>query len=368
MRNKAIILHFNINAGSSHIDGPAFFIFYKIVINKYGIISKSQFYVKINRLFLLIIKIMCNFVQTLNNKSLEYYQIMKKTLRIVYTLAFLATTLVANASVEIVFTPTKTTWATLGSSTGETVGTVEVTGMTEFDHIEAEMRCAEDPDQYITFINMYTTGGNLRCATGEGWQHNLYNGYHYTMTIKAFDVPYYGVQPVKTLEYKVVGTGITAPVFIDVNVTNVSLQRNSLYLNGYNMNGPSFDITFSQPLSEVEAWWAMGMDGSMALTASKKSNDGKTWTIMLPPGASSEEGSLNIQVTGWDANGTQIRGEGGEHSFAFNIVVNGTPTGINNMTDNANAYSSKAFNLCGQSVSKTTKGIVIVNGKKILNK
>lgn len=275
----------------------------------------------------------------------------------------------ANAQVNLTFTPSKATWATLGDAYGEVVGQVSLTGTDKFDHIEAEMRCTEDPEQYITFINMYSPKGDLRCATGDNWKHQLYNGYHYTLIIRAFDVPYYDSEPIKTTSYNIVGQGITAPVYTDINLTGVGLQPNPLYLNGYNVNGPSFDVTFSAPLSSVKAWWAMGMDGSMNLEVVKKNSNGTVWTVLLPSDAQFAEGSINVQITGWDLNGIQIRGtESGEHSFALNIVT-GTTTGISNAAlVPANDIENKAYNLAGQKVSPSTKGIVILNGKKVLNR
>ena len=64
----------------------------------------------------------------------------------------------------------------------------------------------------------------------------------------------------------------------------------------------------------------------------------------------------------------------------FNTIYNGvaevkpisvteeTPTGINAITTNGDNTNSPIFNLAGQRVSKSYKGIIIQNGKKILNK
>lgn len=50
------------------------------------------------------------------------------------------------------------------------------------------------------------------------------------------------------------------------------------------------------------------------------------------------------------------------------VVRGGTPTGISNVEASASAKSSILYNLAGQQVSNSYKGIVVKNGKKYLNK
>ncbi len=50
------------------------------------------------------------------------------------------------------------------------------------------------------------------------------------------------------------------------------------------------------------------------------------------------------------------------------VVRGGTPTGISNLEASASAKSSILYNLAGQQVSESYKGIVVKNGKKYLNK
>lgn len=49
-------------------------------------------------------------------------------------------------------------------------------------------------------------------------------------------------------------------------------------------------------------------------------------------------------------------------------ISGGTPTGISNVEASASAKSSTLYNLAGQQVSESYKGIVVKNGKKYLNK
>lgn len=53
--------------------------------------------------------------------------------------------------------------------------------------------------------------------------------------------------------------------------------------------------------------------------------------------------------------------------FGFKYVL-GTPTGISNISSVASAKSTATYNLAGQQVSDSYKGIVIQNGKKFLKK
>ena len=53
---------------------------------------------------------------------------------------------------------------------------------------------------------------------------------------------------------------------------------------------------------------------------------------------------------------------------SLNIVLDGTITGIKNVTSNEESKNDKFFNLSGQQVSQPTKGIYIKNGKKYIIK
>lgn len=48
--------------------------------------------------------------------------------------------------------------------------------------------------------------------------------------------------------------------------------------------------------------------------------------------------------------------------------LNGTTTGINNITTDAKLENAPAFNLAGQKVGKAYKGVVIKAGKKFVQK
>lgn len=292
---------------------------------------------------------------------------MTKSLRLLFTLAFIfiSTLTYAEGNVKISFDCAKTSWASIGNLNGEDIGTVTVTGST-IDHIEASIMCKEDADQFITFANIYGDNGSLKCYTGSDAPYELNNGFHYTLTIVAFDVPYYGVPPIATYTYDFVGTGAEATVYCDMQMT-VNLQSDIFGL-GYILKGTSFDVTFSEKVSRVKAWWPQGQDGSTDLTANKKSDN--VWTINLPSKAMSEEGSLNIMIQAWNANGVQARGERGNgHAWGFNVLPSGgIPDGIEETINDAQSISNRVYNINGQEVKADNRGIIIKDGKKFFNK
>lgn len=292
-------------------------------------------------------------------------------IRIVCTMALMVVAIVTNAAIDIKFNCSKNTWSTIGNENGEVIGTVTVVGIDNFDHVEAEIRCKEDPYQYITLSNIYKNGSSLMCYTWEGGHYDLTYGYHYTMTIKAFDVPWYGALPVAATTYSFVGTGAAAIPYCDIEMTGVSLAPNDVVLNGYNINGTTFDVTFSAPVSRVEAWWAQGFDGAEYFSTSKKSADGRTWTVQMSDQVLFAEGSVCIMVTAWNRQDIQIRGDNADHAYALNIVVSDSSpdiTGINNVT--TRRPRRPMFNMAGERLSpdQPHKGIIVIDGKKWLMK
>ncbi len=260
----------------------------------------------------------------------------------------------------------KTDWSKIGNQNGETIGTVTLKNAEAFDHFETEIRCQEDPDQYITFANTYVNGGNLTCYAWEGGYYTLNKGYHYTITVKAFDVPYYGAAPVAVATYEFVGTGAAAVVYSDLEMVKVDLPENDLLYHGYDLKVSSFDVTFSAPVSKVKVWGAFGMDGSANYQAQKKSDDGTVWTIILSEDVLNEEGSINVMIQAWDAQGVMAKGWNGDHAFDLNLIINLTdPDAIRSLE--AVAAGRPIYTLGGArvQVSQLKKGqIYIVNGKK----
>lgn len=275
------------------------------------------------------------------------------------------------AEPELVLNITKTTWAQIGAEAGEVIGTAELKNAKEFDHIEFEIRCAEDPDQYISFANMRTNGGNIVCYCWEGGHYTLNKGYHYTLTAQAFDVPYYGATPVAVATYEFVGTGAEAAKYSDVELVKVDLPEDALLFHGYDLKLTSFDVTFSAPVSKLNVWGAMGMDGSVKYTAQKKSEDGTVWTIILSDEILNEEGSVNLMIQAWDAQGVMAKGWNGDHAFDLNLIINliDDPDAIRAL--NAVATGAPVYTISGTRIAakQMQKGqVYIVNGKKFMVK
>lgn len=285
--------------------------------------------------------------------------LMPAVLIVVMFLASVSAKADSQENIEIELNITKDSWATIGAERGEVVGTAELKNAEQFDHFEATISCAEDPDQYITFADCSKNGGQLICYAWEGGHYTLNNGYHYTLTVEAYDVPYYGVKPVATATYDFVGTGAEATRYCDITITNVDLTPNTLLINGYNYNG-DFDVTFSEPVERVQTWWAMGMEGTLRFSATQKSEDGTVWTINLGSALDGIEGAANIHVTAWNAEGLQIRGEDSDHSFAFNIIVTGgNETPVTAVAANR-AVNAHIYSVNGAKSHKLQKGINVV--------
>lgn len=273
---------------------------------------------------------------------------------------------------EIALNITKTDWSKIGSDNGEVIGTAELKNAEAFDHFEAEIFCAEDPDQYITFANLNVNGGNLTCYCWEGGSYTLNKDYHYTIIVKAFDAPYYGLLPVATATYEFVGTGAEAVKYCDIQVAEVSLKENPLLYHGYDVDGQTFDVTFSEPVSKVVAWMAMGFDGAKSIEAAKKSEDGKVWTITLPESVLADEGSINVMFQAWNAEGVQAKGENGDHAFDLNIIVTlvDDPDAIENIIAKFGAEST-VYTTTGARIKANMMkrgNIYIIRGKKVLVK
>lgn len=246
---------------------------------------------------------------------------------ILSTLMLMLVSLTALADDQnITLNVTKTNWDVIGSEQGEVVATVN-SNLDPFDHYEAEIRCSEDPEQYISFANLNSIEGELMCFCYEGGHFDLYKDYHYTLTVKAFDVPYYGVQPKVTATYDFLGTGIEAPKYADVTAT-IDLEQNIMGL-GYNLPADGMiEVHFSAPVTGVKAWVALGFEGSRTLYAYSMP-EGLTWIVDASEFIGSQ-GSFDLHVTGFDiATGYPIKGLDGDHSFAFTIVnITGLPTPV----------------------------------------
>ncbi len=264
----------------------------------------------------------------------------------------------------------KTDWATIGSENGEVIATVGG-NFNPFDHFEAEIRCEEDPEQYISFPYVNSIGGKLICWTWEGGHYDLNAGYHYSLIVKAFTVPYYGAEPVATTVYEFVGTGVEVAKFSDIELAKVDLEQNAILYHGYNVSGNTFDVTFSAPVSKVAVWWAKGQDGTENFSAEQKSEDGTVWTIIMPENITSTEGSVNVMIQAWDAEGVMAKGENGDNAFALNLFIaesvpeDGPEVAIKNIMANPTAEVRTLTGIIIKAAQMQKGNIYIINGKKV---
>lgn len=278
------------------------------------------------------------------------------------TYSFTLTGLEDKPEPAITINLTKTSWGQVGSDNGETLGTATLVNSEKFDHFEFEIRCEEDPDQYITIASSMSNPGDIVCYD----PRKLYSGYHYTLVVKAFDVPYYGVAPIAVEEYAFVGQGPAAPVYADITIESTTLKLDEF--GAYICDAPTFDVTFSAPVARARAWNAAGFDGSTPLDIVQKDAEGLVWTVTLPDvalGDASDARSCNVNITAWDADDHQIKGTNGDHSIAYSIVIV-EPTAI--AAVQTDAHNAPAFTTTGQRAGRHTKGIVIRNGKKYIQK
>lgn len=285
---------------------------------------------------------------------------------VLYNGAQYTTTDNSQKEVNITLDITKTDWATIGSENGEVIGTVTSDAET-FDHYDFSIKCAEDPDMFISFADLTKVSGDIKCYAWEGGAYDLYNGYHYTITVNAYDVPYFNAVPVATTKYEFVGTGKTPTVYNNnITINNVSLKADDLVFNGYVADGNTFDVTFSEPITEIKAWAALGFDGSANMTAVKKSDDGTVWTLTLPSSVISDEGAVNVMIQAWDVNNVMAKGENGDHAFGLNIIFTAvTPSSINGIAISKN--NNNAYSISGSKVNAMKKGSVyVVDGKKVV--
>ena len=127
---------------------------------------------------------------------------------------------------------------------------------------------------------------------------------------------------------------------------------------------------------------AITINGSATLyfKAAAFSGDGTALELTVDNGAQLSESSFQMSNSAWTAYETTITGSGdikvtfwpANRLYLDEVVVKGsTETGIHSLDNSTNLQvdkSSPRYNLAGQRVSDSYKGIVIVNGKKTVRK
>ena len=108
------------------------------------------------------------------------------------------------------------------------------------------------------------------------------------------------------------------------------------------------------------------LPASKDATESQKLTTNDKGEAIIPDDGAKSNGVITFNV---ESNGTYYVLAAGTKLgfFGFTYTV-GTPTGISTISSVASAKSTATYNLAGQQVSDSYKGIVIQNGKKFLKK
>lgn len=267
-------------------------------------------------------------------------------------------------------TLTKTSWEGVGNQNGEVIGTVS-TDIAVIDHFEGQISCEEDPDFFAYLV--VSPSRNIVCTTWTGGSYTLNGGYHYTITVNVFDVPYYGFPPLASVSATIVGEGPLPQRTVDIKARITNIEETVL---GYPMPADgNVEVTFSAPVKDVRAWIPSGFGGVSGdnvkwVTPQQKDAEGKVWIVNLSS-FFSEEGSLNLNITANDAEtGLPIKGNDSAHAYAFNIPINSDVDAINGISMDKLADGA-IFTLSGIRVtpSQMQKGSVYIqNNRKFLAK
>lgn len=166
----------------------------------------------------------------------------------------------------------------------------------------------------------------------------------------------------------VVGTGKDHEPISDVKLVSIAPQ------NQIGKDNPVVTMKLSGPAKSITAVIPQGMDGVKKYTATPvEGTDNTEWTITiddLDTFATKESVTsvFELDITAKDMHNTTIAFSDNRADRAYVLfleIVETTPTGINSIAT-ANVQQP-AYNIAGQKVNANAKGIVIINGKKILN-
>ena len=128
-----------------------------------------------------------------------------------------------------------------------------------------------------------------------------------------------------------------------------------------NVTGVSEIIAYGVTASSSDARYldlgAVASDGSDAIFASEKTEVQKSAAVSVELDKDKAY-KISFNGVGADDKGADVA----LHGIKF--VVAGDPTGITNVATAASAKSGKTYNITGQEVSSSYKGLVIKNGKK----
>lgn len=194
-----------------------------------------------------------------------------------------------------------------------------------------------------------------------------FKGDEYELIVRGY-VNYWDDDPDAIASVTIKGNGIDHEPISDVKLVSISPE------DKIGKDKPVVTIKLSGHANSVTAVSPQGMDGVKKYTATPvEGTDNTEWTITiddLDTFATSESVTsiFELDITAKDTNNATIAFSDDRADRAlvlFLEIVESTPTGIVSIAP-ANAQQS-AYNIIGQKVNANAKGIVIINGKKILN-
>lgn len=119
---------------------------------------------------------------------------------------------------------TKNDWDKIGTTVGETIGTVS-SNIPNFDHYRFTISSEEDSESFISFDDLKTIEGKIVCTSPRNEGYSLNDGTNYTLTINAYDVPTFGAEPVATQTFNFVGSGKPSIDLFGLNSTGSNNAR-----------------------------------------------------------------------------------------------------------------------------------------------
>lgn len=245
----------------------------------------------------------------------------------------------------------------------------EVTVDREYYNIYWTIRCEQDQEFFHGGSSAAAQAGagtyDIIAFTPSAQPIVLNGGYVYTFEFQTCEFGWDGYKTVGT--FQVTGAGAAAEQFSDIECLGLGLEPG---IYGYPFRN-QYTVTFSAPVTEVQAWVPMGMDGTQHLEVSPADAEGLAWNIDCSPMAGTE-GGFELHVSARDAaTGLRLKGDAGDMAFAFGIFVSESIPDDDTSIESVIAAQKGAasYNLNGAKAQEMEQGqIYIQNNKKLIIK
>lgn len=246
----------------------------------------------------------------------------------------------------------------------------EVTVDREYYNIYWTIRCEQDADFFHGGSCAAAQAGagtyDIIAFTPSALPIELNGGYVYTFEFQTCEFGWDGYKTVGT--FQVTGAGAAAEQFSDIECLGLQDITQGVY--GYPFRN-QYTVTFSAPVTDVQAWVPMGLEGTQHLTVTKADNEGLAWNIDCSPMAGTE-GGFELHVSARDAaTGLRLKGDAGDMAFAFGIFVSESIPDDDTSIESVIAAQKGAasYNLNGAKAQEMEQGqIYIQNNKKLIIK